>query len=101
VQHTTHDCVHWLKGCDAAAATAELRVIETAVLDSPFEFLDDAAFPVEEAFAQLAAAHMAVRGGDDAADADKVTVRTTFVDEDLRISRLGDDVFVYLRALSS
>ena len=95
--------MHWLKAWGAAAcATTELRVIETAVLDSPFTFLDDAAFPVEQAFAQLAAAHAALRGGgDDAANADKVTVRTTFVDDDLRIGRLGDDVYVYLRALSS
>jgi hypothetical protein len=75
----------------------ELRVLDTAVLDSPFSFLDDMAFPVEEAFAQLAAAHTAVRGGDGAAEADQVVMTTTFVDDDLRVGRLGDDVYVYLR----
>mmetsp|Transcript_49171 Transcript_49171/g.91621 ORF Transcript_49171/g.91621 Transcript_49171/m.91621 type:complete len:298 (+) Transcript_49171:49-942(+) len=79
-------------------AELELKVLDTKVVGSPIPFIDKAKFPVETAFEQLAAAHRAVRGGEET-NPELVILRTTFVDGSIRVSRNeNEDVFVYIRA---
>ncbi|KAK3268407.1 hypothetical protein CYMTET_23091 [Cymbomonas tetramitiformis] len=75
-----------------------LRVspVSTKVVGSPFQGLDSVAVPVDNVFETLLNAHQSIRGEVNGNPSD-VLLRTTYLDEEVRICRLGSEVVVYMR----
>lgn len=75
-----------------------LRVspVSTKVVGSPFEGLDSVAVPVDNVFETLLNAHQSIRGEVNG-NPSEVHLRTSYLDEEVRICRLGSEVAVYMR----
>eukprot|EP00976_Prorocentrum_cordatum_P000022 587-Prorocentrum_minimum.AAC.1 len=85
--------------------------MNTRIVGGALPGMDQVVFPYEPVFGQLLNAHKTVRGSEVQEDPDvatrtkllccgahaQVTLRTTYIDKDLRIGRVADDISVYIR----
>uniref|UniRef100_A0A7R9XMX6 Plastid lipid-associated protein/fibrillin conserved domain-containing protein n=1 Tax=Polyblepharides amylifera TaxID=1486889 RepID=A0A7R9XMX6_9CHLO len=72
----------------------DVSMLSTRVENSPLPFVGDISFPIETVFAGLTQAHNTVRGTS-VERPDVVQYRTTYVNDNMRISRVAEEVFVY------
>eukprot|EP00240_Pyramimonas_obovata_P015344 CAMPEP_0118932512 /NCGR_PEP_ID=MMETSP1169-20130426/10465_1 /TAXON_ID=36882 /ORGANISM="Pyramimonas obovata, Strain CCMP722" /LENGTH=291 /DNA_ID=CAMNT_0006875181 /DNA_START=95 /DNA_END=970 /DNA_ORIENTATION=- len=74
----------------------KIKVINTRIVGGAVPGMDQVVFPYEPVFGQLLNAHNTVRGSE-VQEPDLVTMRTTYIDQDMRVGRVDDDIFVYIR----
>jgi len=77
--------------------TIKIKVVNTRIVGSAVPGVDQVVFPYQPVFEQLLNAHKTVRGDSGEQQPDVVTLRTTYIDQDMRIGRVEGDVSVYLR----